>query len=280
MRLLAAIACTVLLAGCNIEADFSDNLKTETLSAEEYQQEIAAIDRLVFTETPLGDDGVTALETRLNDLASRITVGKPDSKFLKLESLELKRLALAAKRIRSTSNGAALKNEWMRIRNNLFDDRAWFARSAADLEYAATAVPPPAPAPTPAPPPVERPVPPQFSPAEARTVLNGSWRVVSVTANGTLRDDPELRDAIWTFDPPRLVVQSAEGGGKTFQVTADGQYLAVSDPEGPSGWMKYEIDAEGLRVAFFDGLKGKPSSFDPPPEKDPLLVVVRMTPVR
>jgi hypothetical protein len=29
-----------------------------------------------------------------------------------------------------------LPNQWTRIRNNLFDDRSWFARSAADLEPA------------------------------------------------------------------------------------------------------------------------------------------------
>jgi hypothetical protein len=34
---------------------------------------------------------------------------------------------------------AQLPQQWMRIRNNLFDDRSWFARNAADLEQ----VPPP-----------------------------------------------------------------------------------------------------------------------------------------
>src|SRR6266850_6480090 len=27
-----------------------------------------------------------------------------------------------------------LENQWMRIRNNLFDDRSWFARSAKDVD--------------------------------------------------------------------------------------------------------------------------------------------------
>jgi len=32
--------------------------------------------------------------------------------------------------------------QWMRIRNDLFDDRAWFARNAADLEPLPTSSPP------------------------------------------------------------------------------------------------------------------------------------------
>jgi len=130
VRFLCALTCAVLLAGCNVEADFSDQLKTETLVAEQYQQEIAAIDRLVFAETPLGDEGVAALEKDLNDVAARITVGKPDSKFLKLESLELRHLANLAKRLSPSGTGARLQNDWMRIRNKIPDARLIMANAS------------------------------------------------------------------------------------------------------------------------------------------------------
>jgi len=286
VRFLCALTCAVLLAGCNVEADFSDQLKTETLVAEQYQQEIAAIDRLVFAETPLGDEGVAALEKDLNDVAARITVGKPDSKFLKLESLELRHLANLAKRLSPSGTGARLQNDWMRIRNNLFDDRAWFARSAKDLEYAATVVPPPAAATATANPPESAPEPapaevPQATIAdrEPRKALTGKWQVVSMLANGEPRTDDELTGSIWTFDPPRLTLQAQGGKTTTYNATADGRYLDVSDPNGESGAMIYEFVDNGLRVGFFDGLKGKPSSFDPPPQKDPMLIVVRLVPV-
>jgi len=285
MRFLCVLACVALLGGCNVEADFSDQLKTETLVAEQYQQEIAAIDRLVFAETPLGDDGVVALEKDLNDVAARITVGKPDSKFLKLESLELRHLANRAKRLSATGTGAALQNDWMRIRNNLFDDRAWFARSAKDLEYEATAVPPPVPPPAAATAPSPESAPAEVAQSvtldrEARKILAGKWQVVSMLANGESRTDDELTGSIWTFDLPRLTLQPQGGRGTTYNAVADGRYLAITDPNGESGAMLYEFDDDGLRVAFFDGLKGKPPGFDTPQQKDPMLVVVRLVPVR
>ena len=43
------------------------------------------------------------------------------------------------------------------------------------------------------------------------------------------------------------------------------------------GWVKYERGAEELRLAFFDGLKGKPDSFERAGgSRDPVLVVLRL----
>jgi len=44
--------------------------------------------------------------------------------------------------------------------------------------------------------------------------------------------------------------------------------------------MKYELKEGALRVAFFDGLRGRPTSFSAVPgQKDPLLVIVRLRPI-
>jgi len=121
------------LAACQGNADFSDVApKTITLSAEEYQQDIMAIDRLVFEEKPFVFQRRQALVAQLQAFARRIRE-KMDSQFLELESLELRRLAEMAKGLAPDSPRTSLENQWMRIRSNLFDDRAWFARSAADL---------------------------------------------------------------------------------------------------------------------------------------------------
>jgi hypothetical protein len=81
------------LSGCQGDADFSEaGLKPITLNADEYRTEISAIDRLVFEEMPLDRERRTALAAKLEELAKGIRA-KMDSRFLELESLELKRLA-------------------------------------------------------------------------------------------------------------------------------------------------------------------------------------------
>jgi hypothetical protein len=258
MRLLAALLCAEALAGCHVEADFSDALKTEVLSAEKYRGEITTIDRLVFRPAPLGDDGVRTLRDVLTALSKKI-VEKPDSKFLKIESLEIRLLAERAAHLSPRGNGAALQNDWMRIRSNLFEDQAWFARSAADLEEA------------PAPVTVWR------APPEPHPTLIGRWQVTSMLANGEPRNDPELIGSLWTFDPPRLTVRDGTGHETAYNFAVKGGDLAVTTPGGEDGWMKYALDADGLRIAFYDGLKGHPSSFEPEPGRsDPTLVVIRL----
>ena len=134
-RLRTLVAPLVLsLAACRGDADFSDAAPTPvTLSAEDYRQEIQTIDRLVFEERPLGPDRYQSLAARLEELAKRIKASS-HSRFIAIESLELRRLAAGTRDLPSDAPRTPLRNEWMRIRNNLFDDRSWFARSAADLE--------------------------------------------------------------------------------------------------------------------------------------------------
>ncbi|HEX7252455.1 MAG TPA: hypothetical protein VF376_06200, partial [Thermoanaerobaculia bacterium] len=132
---IVALAAASLWA-CRGDADFSDAApKTIILSAEEYREDITTIDRLIFENRPWDYSRQGALATRLEQLARRIRE-KLDSRFLELESLELKRLAEMAKGLPGETLAKTLPDQWMRIRNNLFEDQAWFARSAADLEPA------------------------------------------------------------------------------------------------------------------------------------------------
>ena len=133
-NLFAALLGVVVLAGCRGNADFSDVAPTPvTLKAEDFQKEIVAIDRLVFGEGPLVPARREDLGRRLEALAGRV-MASGDAPFLVLESLELRRLASGTRELPPDAPKATLQREWMRIRNNLFDDRSWFARSAADLE--------------------------------------------------------------------------------------------------------------------------------------------------
>lgn len=118
---------------CQGNADFSDAApKPVILNADEYRKEITEIDRLIFAPPPFGDERSNALTARLEELAVRVKAAS-DSKFLALEALEIRRLEARA-RIFRFDGQSEFSSQWRRIRNNLFDDRSWFARSAKDLE--------------------------------------------------------------------------------------------------------------------------------------------------
>lgn len=271
MRGTLALLVLALTVRCQVEADFSDAIETQTLNADEYKHEIVRIDALLFREEPLGKDGPAALRKELEHVAKRVKAAG-DSKFLRVESLELELLAKKAGRLSPKRNGAPLQNDWMRIRNNLFDDRGWFARSAADLDYAATATQEEA---LPLPPP-------SFGVSDdgPRSTLTGQWQVRSMRANGEPSSDRELLHSLWSFDEPRLTILDRDGNSAVFEYLRDGQLLRVSGAEG-SGWILYAIDREGLRLAFHDGFAGRPESFEADPSmKDPMHVVLRLVPVR
>ncbi len=132
---VAALALAAAGAsGCRGDADFSDAMPAPvTLKAEDYRREILAIDRLVFAPGPFDPGRRSSLAKELEDLASRVK-GVSDSRFLAIEALELRRLGSIAKGMPANAPRTALENNWMRIRSNLFDDRSWFARRAADLD--------------------------------------------------------------------------------------------------------------------------------------------------
>lgn len=270
---------SALTLSCNVEADFSDALEIETLNADAYQREIAAIDQLMFAESPLGVEKTNALVAQIESLAMSIK-SVNDSKFLKLESLELRALAARLKRLPPSRTAEPFRNDWMRLRNNLFDDRAWFVRSPADLEYAASVVPPPPPQPIiPEPEPVPAAAP-ALPPFESRHTLSGWWRVVGLLANGNPTSDAEISNSRWHFESPRLTITDSKGETTVFLYEPAGEELRItSGPKvGPEGaWMRYRIDADGLLIAFHDDLAARPSSFEQTPGvSDPMLIVVRL----
>jgi len=112
-------------------------LQIVILNADEYRQEITDIDRLVFDDKPFDKDRRALLAAKLGELAERVKAAR-DSHFLEIEAYEIKRLADGSKNMPEQPLRSQLPNQWMRIRNNLFDDRSWFARSAADLEPASS----------------------------------------------------------------------------------------------------------------------------------------------
>ena len=126
--------CLVCAWACKGNADFSDVMpKPVTLSAEDYRAEITDIDRLVFAEGPFDPARRDSLAGKLEQLARRMKASS-DSRFIKIEVLEVRRLAEVAKRAPVNPPAPMLSDQWMRIRSNVFDDRSWFARSASDLE--------------------------------------------------------------------------------------------------------------------------------------------------
>jgi hypothetical protein len=129
---LAVAVALVVMFGCS--SDLSKQLpEPVTLNADDYRREITDTDRLLFSLKPYDDARRAQLATTLEGLASRITAGS-ESRFLKMEASEIRILASLAKHTSASAPRDHLEENWMRIRNNLFEDRSWMIRSAADLQ--------------------------------------------------------------------------------------------------------------------------------------------------
>jgi uncharacterized protein (TIGR03067 family) len=172
----------------------------------------------------------------------------------------------------------------MRIRNNVFDDRSWFARSAADLEplpsgstasdslgVPSEGVNEPA-----------RTLPP--APVLATHELEGRWRVRELYGNGRLMTDPEISNSIWAFHGDQMIIESRfkSPSSYTFTKIEDDRGTALRlesnranrDPD-ERGWMNYAFGERQLKVAFYDGLGARPEGFTAVAGKvDPVLTVV------
>src|SRR5262245_786093 len=198
--------------GCQGDADFSDAMpEAVTLNADEYRREITDIDRLVFTQGPFDASRRESLAGRLEELARRMKTSS-DSKFIAIEVLEVRRLAEVAKRAPAKPPPQMLSDQWMRIRANVFDDRAWFARSAADLEEV------PANEPSPMPVAVGKPAA-LAAGASVSSGLEGRWRVKELYGNGKPTHDAELSGALWIFDGDELTMANPAGTSERYAVT-------------------------------------------------------------
>ena len=249
-----------------------------TLNADEFRPEITAIDRLVFDLNPVDNDRRVALAAALEKLAADIQ-SKSEATFLATEAWELRQIATYAKSYPEAGLRPMLENQWMRIRNNVFDDRSWFARSARDLDDM-----PPAPASDPfqSRQPVNRLVRTQPVISHER---GGRWVVTGIYGNGQPISDPELSNAVWIFSGDDLTIESRSQGSNhyTFSQVEDSRGAALrlkshGSNQGPAeaGWMIYEFGERELRVAFYDGLGDRPSGFTPadPNGKPPLNLVI------
>lgn len=132
---ICTLAVTIALlgaVGCNTDLRQLEP-KPMTLNADVYRLQITDIDRLLFSPKAYDESRRDQLASNLEALASRITTGS-DSRFLKTEASEIRVLASLAKRTSASAPRDHLEENWIRIRSNLFEDRYWMARSAADLE--------------------------------------------------------------------------------------------------------------------------------------------------
>jgi hypothetical protein len=132
VRILSIALALMVLSGCGSQS--SQQLpQPVTLNADDYRAEITDIDRLVFSPKAYDETRHNQLAAKLQGLASHITAGS-DSRFLAGQAYEIKTLADVAKHTSANAPLDHLQENWMRIRNNVFEDRYWMARSAADAQ--------------------------------------------------------------------------------------------------------------------------------------------------
>jgi hypothetical protein len=132
VRILSIALALIVLSACGSQS--SQQLpQPVTLNADDYRTEITDIDRLVFSPKAYDETRRNQLAAKLQGLASRVAAGS-DSRFLAGQAYEIKRLADVAKHTSASAPRDHLQKNWMRIRNNLFEDRYWMARSAADVQ--------------------------------------------------------------------------------------------------------------------------------------------------
>jgi uncharacterized protein (TIGR03067 family) len=261
------------------------SFQVTTLNADQYRREILMIDRLVFENEPLSETRRELLAAKLGELATRVK-SVSNTQFLEIESAELKKLADYAQSFPESELRTNLENQWMRIRNNVFDDRSWFARSAKDLEplratpAAANPLMPVVPSDS------VKETPRTVPPAEHLTThgLEGRWTVRELCGNGRLMTDPEISNSVWIFRGDQLTFESR------FKSPSSYKFTKIDDDRGEAlllesnrsnhsaderGWMNYELGSTELKVAFYDGLNERPDGFTPKAGKaEPTLIVV------
>jgi uncharacterized protein (TIGR03067 family) len=105
--------------------------------------------------------------------------------------------------------------------------------------------------------------------------LTGTWKVVSASVNGKPLDDRQISGSKLTFSDDSLLMEPGDGSERERHKI---KLEAGSDPPAyyseriepanrpQTGWTIFEVKGDRLRMAFFDALKGRPSSFGPQPK--------------
>ena len=122
-----------------------------------------------------------------------------------------------------------------------------------------------------------------FAAGGAPAELEGSWTVARVVFEGAPRAEQKLLNATWTFRGSELLAQSANG--ERFRATLSfdsttqppAMYVVpIDDPQQRPVWMIWARQGNELRVAFYDGIDGRPVDFGPQRK----LAVLTLVPAR
>lgn len=138
-------ALALFWASCHVDTDtdFTALQQLEPLDPSRYAASITAVDEVIFRSGPLDSERREALAAPLRTLATQVQTREAGTAAAHF-AVELRTLANLAEHLRADLpvEDSQLPDQWMRIRNSLFDDASWFARSEADLDR-----PPPGPDP-------------------------------------------------------------------------------------------------------------------------------------
>jgi len=105
--------------------------------------------------------------------------------------------------------------------------------------------------------------------------LQGTWKVTDIAVNGKPAKDPQQSNGTLTFSGGELVMEPGDGSQKErFKVRLEAGSVPpalhvdrIEPANRPqSGWQLYEVKDGRLRIAFFDALQGRPTSFEPQPK--------------
>jgi hypothetical protein len=166
----------------------------EALNPEKYRGSIVQIDAVLFEDGPLDESGRTQASDALLALGRLTVIDTTNTIAVTLGQ----NARMLSSMVRHTSLGTPLagsmpRKEWTRIRGSLFDDAAWFRRSAADPVEPAEAGPPPPSTLLPASP-------------EARRDLETALFSLTLLIESARRDLPNLKDS----DAHRIYVSDTE----------------------------------------------------------------------
>jgi hypothetical protein len=117
------------------------------LDPERYRPEIATIEAILYSDTPLGEAGRAQLAGQLSTLAKKVQKDPswtPISKVLGWQLGKMPRLVKATDPELPVGS-TPLRHQWASIRASLFEDASWFRRSSKDPIAPAVTAPSPQP---------------------------------------------------------------------------------------------------------------------------------------
>jgi uncharacterized protein (TIGR03067 family) len=112
--------------------------------------------------------------------------------------------------------------------------------------------------------------------------LTGVWLVASVTMEGAPDFDSKLSGSTWSFTNNELSVERRTGETARYLVRMEQQakprafaLMPIAPTTEPPGVMIYSREGERLRIAFIDGMTGRPTGFEPRGKQVVVMLVAR-----